>query len=375
MAGALTSETSCARSIAITGGGTAGHVFPAVAVAQELRLRWGGRLFWIGSRSGIESGLVERAGIEFKAIPAGKLRRYLSLRNLTDVARIFAGILSSVRILRRERPALLFSKGGFVSVPPVIAAALCRIPSFTHESDYDPGLATRINMRFCEKILLSFAETLDFVPSRYSAKTVVTGNPVRASLRAADPAKGRRIAGCDAGTPLLLVIGGSQGSSFINRLMASCLPALREGLSIVHQMGEKEYRPSRERGYLTAPFFADELPHLVAAADLVVSRAGANMLSELSALGKPSILIPLPTSGSRGDQIRNAEVFQGHGAAAVLEEGAAKEERFVALVRGLLADRDRLSEMGMRARSLARGNAASVIADLIVERISTAGGL
>ena len=354
-----------AHVIAMTGGGTAGHVFPGIAVAEEL----GCRVVWIGSRNGVERKLVRDAGIDFHGIPAGKLRRYLSLRNVTDVARVFAGIVASIRVLRRERPSLLFSKGGFVSVPPVVAARLCGIPAFTHESDFDPGLATRINLRFCEKVFLSFEDTLDFLPERYRQKAVVTGNPVRSALRAGDDARGRMLVGCASTRALVLVMGGSLGSSFINSLVAEAAPRLVARCFIVHQMGEKDFVPSRRPGYSTASFITEGLPDIMAAADLVVCRAGANTLAELAALGKPMLLIPLSSSGSRGDQLRNAEVFRDAGAAVVLGEDQATPETFLSAVDSLLGDPRRLAKMAVAARGMSRGNPARDIARLIRERI------
>lgn len=353
-------------SIAMTGGGTAGHVFPGLAVAEELARRWAGRVFWIGGRSGMERQLVERAGLPFHGIPAGKLRRYFSLRNLTDVARVAAGVAASLAILRRERPAVLFSKGGFVSVPPVIAARLLGIPCITHESDFDPGLATRINMRFCRSVCVSWPQTLSYLPAEASGRAVVTGNPVRAALAQADPARGRAFVGCPAGRPLLLVIGGSLGSSPVNRLVSQCLEGLLEAAFVAHQMGERDYAPSTVPGYFTAGFVAEEMPHLLAAADLVVCRAGANTLAELAFLGRPSILIPLPATGSRGDQLRNARMFGEAGAAVVLEEEKADGAALLAAVTSLLGEPSRLAGMGGRAKALARPDAAAAIAGEIL---------
>jgi UDP-N-acetylglucosamine--N-acetylmuramyl-(pentapeptide) pyrophosphoryl-undecaprenol N-acetylglucosamine transferase len=351
--------------VAIAGGGTAGHVFPGLAVAEQL----GCPVFWIGSAKGVEGKLVRNAGICFHSIPAGKLRRYLSLRNLTDVLRVLAGCVASLRVLWKEKPSLLFSKGGFVSVPPVIAARLCGIPSYTHESDFDPGLATRINLRFCEKVFVSFRDTVEFLPERYRQKAVVTGNPVRAGLFSGNPQRGRSLAGCDSRTPLLLVMGGSLGSSFINTLVSCVASKLAQKYCVIHQMGEKEFSPSVLPRYRTAAFIGDELPDMMAAADLVVSRAGANTLSEMAALGKPMLLIPLPTSGSRGDQLRNAEVFRRAGAALVFREEETTPEVFLSAVESLLGDPQRLSQMAAGARSLSGGNPAAHIASLIRERI------
>ncbi len=352
--------------VAITGGGTAGHVFPGIAVAENLDCR----VLWIGSTHGVEGKLVRDAGIDFHGIPAGKLRRYLSLRNVTDVARVLAGVFASLRILRRERPSLLFSKGGFVSVPPVVAARLCGIPAFTHESDFDPGLATRINLRFCEKVFVSFPETIDFLPLRYREKAVVTGNPVRRSLCSGDGARGRALVGCDSRAPFILVMGGSLGSSFINSLVSSVAGRLAEKYFVVHQTGERDFAPSRLARYFTAPFISEGLPDIMAAADLVVCRSGANTLAELAATGKPMMLIPLPSSGSRGDQLRNAQVFSRAGAATVLQEERATAESFLSAVDSLLGNPQKLKEMGALARTLARGDAAADIARLIQERMA-----
>jgi UDP-N-acetylglucosamine--N-acetylmuramyl-(pentapeptide) pyrophosphoryl-undecaprenol N-acetylglucosamine transferase len=352
--------------VVFAGGGTAGHVFPGIAIAAEL----GRRIVWIGSSNGVERKLLADAGIEFRGIPAGKLRRYLSLRNLSDIFRTIAGIAASVSVLRRERPALLFSKGGFVSVPPVIAAWLCRIPAWTHESDFDPGLATKINLRLCEKVLVSFPETLSFLPESSRQKCIVTGNPVRAQLYDAHAERGRWFVGCDPQTPLVLVLGGSMASLAVNRLIAGCLPALEEACFLVHQAGEGGSAAPRGPRYFPTAFIGAELPDVMAAADLVVSRAGANTLAELAVLGRPSVLIPLSGKASRGDQLRNAEVFRKAGAAVVIPEEQATPELLARTVRELLADRPRLSAMQAAARSLAGDRPAAAIANLIRERLA-----
>jgi UDP-N-acetylglucosamine--N-acetylmuramyl-(pentapeptide) pyrophosphoryl-undecaprenol N-acetylglucosamine transferase len=352
--------------IAFTGGGTAGHVFPGIAVAEEL----GRRILWIGSQNGVEKKLAQDAGIEFRGIPAGKLRRYFSLRNVSDIGRIISAVFAAVRILKKDKPAFLFSKGGFVSVPPVVAARLCGIPAYTHESDFDPGLATRINLFFCEKVLVSFAETVDFLPARFRRKAVVTGNPVRRALYEADAGRGRRSLGVDPSTQVILVLGGSQGSSFINGLIVSCLARLVPRFFVVHQMGAQDYTASTLHNYLPAAFFSAELPDIIAAADLVICRSGANTLAELAALGRPSIQIPLSRSGSRGDQLRNAEVFRARGAALVLQEKDATADGLLSMVCPLLADTRQLREMGRSARSLSVGRPAETIAKLITERLS-----
>jgi UDP-N-acetylglucosamine--N-acetylmuramyl-(pentapeptide) pyrophosphoryl-undecaprenol N-acetylglucosamine transferase len=352
--------------IAFAGGGTAGHVFPGLAVAARL----GRKVVWIGSSRGVEKQLVTDAGIDFRGIPAGKLRRYLSVRNLTDIVATAAGVIASLRILGQVKPALLFSKGGFVSVPPVVAAWLRGIPAWTHESDFDPGLATRINLRFCERVLVSFPETLEDLPAAYRAKAVVTGNPVRAAMYAAQGGRGRAFAGAPAGVPLILVIGGSLGSSAVNALVRSSLPRLLPRFFVVHQTGAREYSAT-DAGprYMPAAFFREELPDLMAAADLVVSRAGANTLAEIAALGKASLLVPLPAKSSRGDQLRNAEMFRSRGAAVVIAEESATPESFAAAVKALFDEPGRLDRMGRCASAIGAGRPDQVIAELILKRL------
>ncbi len=373
MASALT--TARANCVAFTGGGTAGHVFPGLAVAEALAKRWNGRIVWLGSRSGPERGLVEAAGIAFRPIPAGKLRRYWSLSNVTDVFRIVGGFAASLRVLAAERPALLFSKGGFVSVPPVIAARLLGIPAFTHESDTDPGLATRINARFCERVMVSHHSTADHFPPSLRSRVMVTGNPLRAAIYAADPAEGRRVAGCAPADRLVLVLGGSSGSAFLNGLVEPVAGELcAGGIRLVHQTGEGKQGALGVSGCRVMPFIGAELPHLMAGADLVVCRAGANTLAELAALGRPSLLVPLSTAGSRGDQLRNAEVFRAAGAADVMPEETASPAALRDRVLGLLADPGRLAAMAAAARRLAADDPAARIADLLVARLGSAGG-
>ena len=332
-----------------TGGGTAGHVFPAFPVIQSLK-HSGCDILWIGSKHGIERALVQAEGIRYIAVPAGKLRRYFSPRNFIDLFRIAAGFFRSLLILRRERPCFLFSKGGFVSCPPAAAAAVLGIPAFTHESDIDPGLATRLNMRFGAVLLASYPDTLEFIAPRYRSKALVTGNPVRDALFSGSRAKGRVFAGLDAEDPrpLVLVLGGSQGAGEINSLIFGCLDDLLITAALVHQTGPRTDVPRGRRGYTAAPFFGEELSDLMAAADLVISRAGAGALWELAASGTPGILIPL-RRGTRGDQIRNAALAEERGMALMLGSGAPPDELY-RLIRELLNDPRRLETMAQAAR-------------------------
>ena len=208
------------NTIAFTGGGTAGHVFPAFPIIDRVK-RAGYEVLWIGSERGMERNLVEAAGIRYAGIPSGKLRRHWSFRNFTDLFRIVAGFWRSFRLLRRERPVLLFSKGGFVTVPPVAAARLLGIPSFTHESDVDPALSTRLNLRFGARVLVAYDETLDYLPEAFRSRAVVVGNPVRDMMFQGDAVRGRRFAGLSSRDqrPLVLVLGGSQGAREVNELI------------------------------------------------------------------------------------------------------------------------------------------------------------
>jgi UDP-N-acetylglucosamine--N-acetylmuramyl-(pentapeptide) pyrophosphoryl-undecaprenol N-acetylglucosamine transferase len=354
--------------IAFTGGGTGGHVFPALAVLDELQPLWHERLIWIGSARGMEREIVLRRGLPYYGIPAGKLRRYLSVRNLFDLLKIGLGLLVSVFILLRERPRVLFSKGGFVSVPPVLGARLLGIPVLTHESDLVPGLATRINARFAQGILISFAESVEYFAPEIRPRVVHTGNPVRRELLGGSAEEGRRRVGCVGNQPILLVLGGSLGSQFINRLIEEALPALLPRCFVVHQMGAAHFRPSETPGYYSAAFFNPEMPHLLAAARLVVCRSGANTVWELAALGKPAVLIPLSRAASRGDQIENARYMERHGAAVVLEEGETTARRLVEKVLGLVEDERALEHMSRSASALGRPESARTIARIVAER-------
>jgi UDP-N-acetylglucosamine--N-acetylmuramyl-(pentapeptide) pyrophosphoryl-undecaprenol N-acetylglucosamine transferase len=341
------------KTIAFTGGGTGGHVFPGLAVSETLRRHTDAGFFWIGSRRGMEKRILAAYGFPFTGIPSGKLRRYISVSNFFDLWRTLAGIVNAFFLLLRRRPAVLFSKGGYVSVPPVLAAGLLRIPVITHESDFDPGLATRINARIARRICVSYAETIAYFSAPLRKKTVVTGNPVRAAILSGDPVQGKRLAGCPASLPLVLVLGGSLGADSVNRLVLGARPRLTERAFLVHQTGQPLSGNTAAAGRtLTRPFFNEELPHLLAAADLVIWRAGANTLWELAATGKPSILIPLPAVQSRGDQIRNAAVFAGIGAALVLPEETATPDGLLAMVDDLLDNKDKLRRMGEAARGI-----------------------
>jgi len=318
------------KTLVLTGGGTAGHVMPNLALVPRLREQ-GWSLHYLGSSGGPERGLVQSQGIPFHAIATGKLRRYFSWKNFTDPFRVIWGALQAFFLLGKLRPEAVFSKGGFVAVPVVYAAFIRRIPVILHESDLTPGLANRLCLRFCRRICASFPETLEHLPP---GKAVLTGTPVREELLKGDRNSGLNWLGFTSEKAVLLIMGGSQGAATLNRCVRSTLTRLRELYQVVHLCGPGRMDSSLEglAGYRQFEFLGGELADVFAASDRVVSRAGANSLFELLALRKPSLLIPLPLTASRGDQILNAQSFVRRGFAAMLRQEDLNED---SLLRGL----------------------------------------
>lgn len=353
--------------IAFTGGGTAGHVFPGLAVAEILKNSTVKRMFWIGSRDKREKMWFERTEFKYYGIYCGKWRRYFSFKNFIDFLKILTGFIQAFICLLKEKPEILFSKGGFVSVTPVLAARLLGIPVFTHESDIDPGMATKINSFSAFKILTSFECTVKYFKDK--SKVVFTGNPVRMNILNGNPEKGREIVGCRDNKPVILVLGGSLGAKSLNKLIISIISELTNRYFVVHQMGNDNYIKSNIEGYYTAPFFTRELPHVFACSDLIICRAGANTLSELAALGKPAVLVPLSSNYSRGDQIRNASFFRDGGAAEIFIENKNSEKELLELIKQLLDNSEKLKIMKEKMQMLAVPDAALNIAELIRKRI------
>jgi UDP-N-acetylglucosamine--N-acetylmuramyl-(pentapeptide) pyrophosphoryl-undecaprenol N-acetylglucosamine transferase len=353
------------RTIVFTGGGTAGHVVPCLPLLTAFVTR-GWRVHYIGSTDGPEAGIVAGAGHPFSGIPAGKLRRYWSWRNFTDAFRVLAGIVRALGLLREIRPDVVFSKGGFVAFPVVFAAWMARIPVVAHESDLTPGLANRLSLPFCRTVCTNFPVTR-FRGAR-SAAIVHTGTPLRADLVLGDAAKGRAWLGAPPGAPVLLVVGGSLGSLSLNAAVRAALPAL-PGWFVAHVCG-----PGRTVEGLDAPgryrqleFVSAGWGDVLAAADVVLSRAGANSLYELVALRKPHVLVPLSRAASRGDQIENAAYAAALGWSRVLEEDAATPAALVGAVQETYDDR-RAIVTRLESARLGDGTAA------IVEVLLTAAG-
>ncbi len=306
------------KRIVLTGGGTAGHVTPNLALLPHLTEK-GYEVSYIGSYDGIEKGLIEAAGIPYYGISSGKLRRYFDPKNFSDPFKVLKGFFEARKLLKNLKPDVVFSKGGFVAVPVVLAAKTRRIPCVIHESDITPGLANKICIPMAKKVCANFPETMKYLPEE---KAVLTGTPIREELF-----KGSKIAGLDfcgftANKPVIMIVGGSTGAAALNNAVRDLLPTLLRDYQIIHLCGKgkavEEY--NNVEGYRQFEYISKEMKDLFAAADLVISRAGANSICELLALRKPHILIPLSAAASRGDQILNAESFEHQGFSYVLQE-------------------------------------------------------
>jgi len=317
-------EKTSKKKIVLTGGGTAGHVSPNIALLPYLQ-EAGYEITYMGSKNGIEKNLIADFGLPYVGISTGKLRRYFDVKNFTDPFRVVNGFREARKFLKKYKPDVVFSKGGFVSVPVVRAAASLHIPCVIHESDMTPGLANKLCFGSAKKICCNFPETLGTLPAN---KAVLTGTPIRGELFTGDREKGLEICGFSAERPVLMIMGGSQGSVSVNNAVRSNLPELLKTFQIVHLCGKGNYDASLENveDYRQFEYVKEDLKHIFAAADLLVSRAGANAICEILALGKPSLLIPLPTKGSRGDQILNANSFAQQGFSEVLEDEKASEQ-------------------------------------------------
>ncbi|MDR0302603.1 MAG: undecaprenyldiphospho-muramoylpentapeptide beta-N-acetylglucosaminyltransferase [Treponema sp.] len=366
-------------SIAFTGGGTGGHIYPGLAVADELKKRLGGdfRLFWIGSSAGMDRSLVEEAGIEFFGIPSGKLRRYFSIRTAIDFFKVIAGFFAAKKILKKQKARLLFSKGGFVSVPPCAAASSLKIPVFTHESDFSPGLATKINARFVMrtkgKILTAYENTAGFFPQAVRDFVMLSGNPVRSIFYSADAAKGRAFLGVGKNARILLVLGGSQGARQINELLRAILPELTKTYTVVHQTGaNQQWDLAVSEMYKPYPFIREELPHVMAAAEFVLSRSGAGIW-ECAVLGKPMLLIPLEGS-ARGDQLENACYFREAEAALVFAGDDANPDTLLSAIKLLEQDAGKRAAMAAASSKLGKRDGTGFIAQTLAEEVKKVFG-
>lgn len=318
------------KKIILTGGGTAGHVTPNLALLPSLS-EAGYEVRYIGSYEGIERKLIENAGVPYDGIASGKLRRYFDLKNFSDPFRVLKGYAQALGLLKKYKPDVIFSKGGFVAVPVVLAAKHYKIPVIIHESDMTPGLANKICIPSAAKVCCNFPETLKYLPQD---KAVLTGSPIRAELLEGDRLSGLSYAHLSADKPVLMIIGGSLGAVAVNNAVRSILPRLLEKFQIIHICGKGNLDESliNTPGYVQFEYVDAPLRHLFAAADIVISRAGANSICELLALRKPNLLIPLSAAASRGDQILNARSFAEQGFSKMLEEEAVTDDSLYAAV-------------------------------------------
>lgn len=325
------------KHIVLTGGGTAGHVTPNIALIPALK-EAGYQISYIGSYDGIEKKLIEELGIPYYGISSGKLRRYFDVKNFTDPFRVLKGFHEAKKLLKQLKPDVVFSKGGFVTVPVVIAAKKRKIPAIIHESDMTPGLANKLCLSSASKICCNFPETVKSLPQD---KAVLTGTPIREELLRGDKEAGRLFCGFTSDKPVLMVIGGSLGAASVNQHIRSILPELLKEFQVIHLCGKGKTDESLKgtEGYVQFEYIKKELSDLFAFADIVISRAGANAICEINALHKPNLLIPLSANASRGDQILNARSFERQGYSMVLEEEEITDEKLLSAIRSLYADR------------------------------------
>ena len=382
--------------ILVTGGGSSGHISPALAIVKTLDemasrpdCAWQPEYLYLGGKHGLEQTQAEAAGLRFVGVETGKLRRYLSRKNLTDALRVPVGVLQSRREVKKFAPDVVLATGGYVAVPPVVAAWMNRVPILIHEQTVQIGLANRINSRFATKIALSFDQTLDEVAPKYRRKAFVAGNPVRPQVFDGDANRAKVFAGfadADDALPTIYVTGGSQGARVINRALERVLDSLLQSCKIIHQCGQQpaggeqdfdrlenaasQLAPTLRRRYFVQRFIKEEINDVFALCDLVVSRAGASTINEVCALGKAALYVPLvPTGGD--EQTRNAKLCENAGAAVSIRQSELSDENGGELLRSrvldLLRDRESLARMANAAKTLAKPDAARVMAETVVE--------
>ena len=330
------------KHIILTGGGTAGHVTPNIAMIPRLQ-ELGYTISYIGSYEGIEKKLIEEMGIPYYGISSGKLRRYFDLKNFTDPFRVLKGFGEARKLMKQLKPDVVFSKGGFVTVPVVIAASRSKVPTFIHESDMTPGLANKISIPFATKVCCNFPETVSELPAD---KAVLTGTPIRQELLSGDPQKALAFTGLSNDKPVIMVIGGSLGAVAVNNAVRAVLPELLKDFQVIHLCGKGKLDESLKdtKGYVQYEYIRQELADLFALADVVISRAGANAICEIKALNKPNLLIPLSARASRGDQILNARSFQRLGYSVVLEEEEITNEKMLNAIHELYENRSQYTD-------------------------------
>lgn len=351
------------KTIVLTGGGTAGHVTPNIALLPYLK-EAGYEVIYIGSIDGMEKKLIEDCGIKYYGIHSGKLRRYLDAKNVSDVFRVVKGIGEAGRLIKKIKPNIVFSKGGFVAVPVVIGASLNRVPVVLHESDITPGLANKLAIPFAKAVCATFPEAVSAIPDN---KGILTGTPIRDMIFNGEKNKGLELCGFKEDKPVMLVMGGSQGSVKINNFIRELLPKLLLKFNVAHLCGKGNYDSSKEniKGYKQFEYVSEELPDIFAASSFVVSRAGSNAICEFLALNMPMLLIPLSLKASRGDQILNAKSFEKQGFAAVYDEDTMTSRGLFESINNLYDNRQHYIE-NMKKADVSKG------AEAVMEIITSA---
>lgn len=352
------------KKIVLTGGGTAGHVTPNIALLPGLK-ELGYEIHYIGSYEGIESKLIADFDIPYYGIATGKFRRYLDPKNLSDPFRVIKGFTEARKILKQIQPDIVFSKGGYVSVPVVRAAASLKIPCIIHESDMTPGLANKLCIPVAEKVCCNFPETMQYIPKE---KAILTGSPIREELSKGNKIAALDLCGFDANTPVIMVIGGSLGAANVNKAVRDALPELLKDFQVVHICGKDKIDNMllTTKGYKQFEYVKTELKDIFAMADVVISRAGANAICELLALKKPNVLIPL-MAGSRGDQILNAKSFESQGYSKVLMEDDITNQLLIDTVHELYFNKRTYIEAMSNSH---QQNAIKTILSLIEETVA-----
>lgn len=353
------------KKIVLTGGGTAGHVTPNIALLPYLKEK-GYEVIYIGSYDGIEKKLIADYGVTYYGVSTGKFRRYMDAKNFTDPFRVLKGFGEAHKILKEEKPDVLFSKGGFVSVPVVNAAARMGIPCILHESDLTPGLANKLCVHAADKICCNFPETMQYLPKK---KAVLTGTPIRDELLTGKAMAGKEFCGFEDDKPVLMVIGGSLGAQSVNEVVREALPKILPYFNVIHVCGKEKMDNLRLDipGYKQFEYVKGELKDLFALSDIVLSRAGANSICELLALHKPNILVPLSAKSSRGDQILNARSFEQQGFSIVITSEDFDEDILITKIHELYEHRDQYQ--AKMAGSNQR-NATQRIMELIEEAVN-----
>ena len=350
------------KKIVLTGGGTAGHVTPNIALMPELQKN-GYEIYYIGSYDGIEKKLIEELGIPYYGISSGKLRRYFDWKNFSDPFRVLKGFSQAKKLLKQIQPDVVFSKGGFVTVPVALAAKKSHIPTIIHESDMTPGLANKLAIPAATKVCCNFPETVKYLPE---GKAVLTGSPIRRELLSGNRLAALKFCNFTADKPVLMIIGGSLGSVAVNTAIRNILPQLLKTFQVIHLCGQGNLDESfiGKQGYVQYEYIKQELADLFALADVVVSRAGANAICELLALRKPNLLIPLPAAASRGDQLLNADSFKRQGFSKVLQEEEITDQLLLDTILDLYQNRaDYVAAMEKSGQS----DAITKIVELIKE--------